>query len=43
MTAQSLVLSKSEYERLMEEIRILKVQIASLMAEKDDLELHRKR
>ena len=40
MTAQSLVLSKSEYERLMEEIRILKAQIASLMAEKDDLELH---
>ena len=35
-----LVLSKSEYERLVEEVRALKSLIAALSAEKDDLELH---
>ncbi len=35
-----LILSKSEYERLVEEVRALKSLIAALSAEKDDLELH---
>lgn len=35
-----LILSKSEYERLLEEVRALKSLIAALSAEKDDLELH---
>ena len=39
-TANSIVPSKSEYEKLIEKIRELKNTIAALSAEKDDLELH---
>ena len=40
MKDYEIVLSKSEYEKLIAEIRQLKQDIAALTAEKDDLELH---
>ena len=40
MENYEVILSTSEYERLIEEIRQLKFDIAALTAEKDDLELH---
>ena len=40
MENYDIILSDSEYERLIEEIRQLKLDIAALTAEKDDLELH---